>query len=41
MTQFTECFCFNLTDTFTCYIEFFSQFLKRTGTAVVQTETEF
>ena len=40
MTQFTQCFGFDLTDTLSCNVEFLTNFLKGTCTSVVQSETQ-
>ena len=40
MTQFTQCFCFNLADTFSCYIELFTYFFQCSCSAVFQTKTQ-
>ena len=40
MTQFAQCLCFDLTDTFTGNVEFLTYFLQSTGPSVIQTETE-
>ena len=40
MTQFTQSLRFDLTDTLSCNVEFFSNFLESSGTAVIQSETK-
>ena len=40
MTQFTQSFRLDLTDTLSCNVEFFSNFLKSSGTTVIQSETK-
>ena len=40
MTQLAQSFCLDLTDTLSCDIELFTNFLQSSGTSVVQSETE-
>ena len=40
MTQFTQGFCLDLTDSFSCDIEFFAHFFQCSGTSVVQTKAQ-
>ena len=40
MTQFTECFGFNLTDTFTGNVKFLANFFKGSGSAVLKSEAK-
>ena len=40
MTEFAQCFRFNLADTLTRYVEFLSDFLQCTLVTVIQTKPE-
>ena len=40
MTQFAQCLCFDLTDTFTGNVEFLTYFFQRTCASVIQSETK-
>ncbi|CSA49154.1 Uncharacterised protein [Vibrio cholerae] len=39
MTQFTQCFCFNLTNTFTSYIKLLAHFFQSMVGIHIDTET--
>ena len=41
MAQFSECFCLDLSDSFTCNAEFLTNFLKGTASAVIESEAKF
>ena len=40
MTKLAERLCLNLTDTFSCYIKFLTNFLQSSGTSIVQAKTQ-
>ena len=40
MTELTECFRLNLTDTLSGYVKFLTDFLKGSGTSIIETKTE-